>query len=91
MGEIKDFKECVVTCGSIELPYSQSRYTWSDKQGGNRIRPNIDWALVNSKWLGNMPHYSVHLLPEGVSDHSPIHVVLKSNMTQKRKAFKYCN
>lgn len=38
-----------------------------------------------------MRNYSVNFLPEGVSDHSPIHVVMKSNMTLKRKAFKYCN
>lgn len=91
MEEIEDFHDCVVQCGLMELPYSGSRYTWSDKQGSNKVWSKIGWALVNSEWLDIMPDYLVNYMLDGVSDHNPIHIALRTVVQHKRKAFKYCN
>lgn len=91
MSKITDFHKSVVECGLLELPYYGSRYTWNDKQGEYRIWSKIDWALVNMEWIDIMPDYKVKFLPEGVSDHNPIHLELKEAVKISRRAFKYCN
>ncbi|XP_070033019.1 uncharacterized protein [Nicotiana tomentosiformis] len=76
MPEIRDFQQCVTTCGLIELPSKGSRYTWSDKQGD---------------WFNTMPDFVAMFKPEGISDHFPVKIEQIKNGKNPKKPFKYCN
>lgn len=51
----------------------------------------IDWVLVNSEWIANIPDYSAHFLPEGISNHYPIRISLINDPRRKKASFKFCN
>lgn len=91
MGEIYEFHECVVDCEMIELPIQLSRYTWKDKHGSSRIDSKIDWTFVNRNWLDNTPACIANYLPEGISDHIPVCIVIVNSGRGNPSAFKYCN
>ncbi|XP_060203004.1 uncharacterized protein LOC132631444 [Lycium barbarum] len=78
-------------CGLLELPTKGSRYTWSDKQGNDRIFSKIDWVFVNTDWLNNMPAFSAQVLPEGISDHCPVKIAPLDDPRRVRQPFQYCN
>ncbi|XP_070021784.1 uncharacterized protein [Nicotiana sylvestris] len=40
--EVKDFHNCVVECGLLELPAQGNRYSWNDKHEEQRIFSKID-------------------------------------------------
>lgn len=44
------------------------------------IWSKIDQALINKGWIDIMPDYTIIFLPEGVSDHIPIHLELKTSV-----------
>nr|XP_016501377.1 PREDICTED: uncharacterized protein LOC107819740 [Nicotiana tabacum] len=75
----------------MELPTTGSRFTWNDRQRGNRVYSKIDWVFINNDWLNQMPAYGARYLPEGISDHCPIKVEQLHTKQNTSRPFRYCN
>lgn len=89
--EVVEFRYCVDTCGLIELPNQGHKYTWNDKHSDQGVFSKIDWAFINDKWLDLMPTCQAKFLPEGISDHCPIQLILENDRVRKKKSFLFCN
>nr|XP_009600461.1 uncharacterized protein LOC104095915 [Nicotiana tomentosiformis] len=89
--EVVEFNKCIEACGLIELPNQGCRYSWNDRHSDQRIYSKIDWALVNNDWLDSMPDCKAMFLPQGISDHCPVKIVLNNERHRGRKLFKFCN
>ncbi|XP_009629829.1 uncharacterized protein [Nicotiana tomentosiformis] len=91
LSEVVEFQECIDKCILMELPNNGYVYSWSDKQGINRICSKIDWVIVNGEWIDTMEQCKTYALSEGVSDHCPLVVEMIKTHARKGKAFRYCN
>ncbi|RAL42405.1 hypothetical protein DM860_017585 [Cuscuta australis] len=50
--EIKNFRDCVDSCGLEEMPMEGAYYTWSNRQmQGKRIYSRIDRTLCKIDWM----------------------------------------
>ncbi|KAH0724791.1 hypothetical protein KY284_000656 [Solanum tuberosum] len=76
--EVKDFNEFLNDTGMHELKTVGGTYTWSNGHTCSRI----DRALVNADWMLQMPTMEVTILRSGVSDHSPLKMVLDEQAWQ---------
>lgn len=47
--------------------------------------------FVNGEWMDIVIDCKVKFLPEGVSDYSPIQIIIAQNNIQAKKIFRYCN
>lgn len=59
MVEISDFHVCIEGCALLELPKKGKIYTWNDKRD-TRVFTNLDWVLINPKWLMKMPAFTAN-------------------------------
>lgn len=91
LAEVVEFRNCVNTCDLIELPNQGHRYIWNDKHSDLRVFSKIDRALINDKWLDLMLASQPKFLPEGISDHCPIQLILENDRVRKKKSFLFCN
>ena len=90
--EIKDFSNCVKVMGINELQWKGNYYTWNNKQNGNaRISSRIDRAFGNDAWMEKWGHVIVEYDNPGVSDHSPMQLMLHQGYQQVRVNFKFFN
>ncbi|KAL3635329.1 hypothetical protein CASFOL_019876 [Castilleja foliolosa] len=59
--------------GLIDLGFSGSPYTWTNKRSGiDNIQQRLDRGVANSEWITMFPRASILHLPQVGSDHSPI-------------------
>uniref|UniRef100_A0A803PE03 Reverse transcriptase domain-containing protein n=1 Tax=Cannabis sativa TaxID=3483 RepID=A0A803PE03_CANSA len=85
-------RDCMEVCEMIDLKYSDSFFTWNNKQKpDDRILSKIDRAMVNSKWSCALPDSEVVFLPELSFDHSPILVSIYRDWSSRKKPFMYYN
>ena len=90
--EIKDFSNCVKVMGINELQWKGNYYTWNNKQSGNaRISSRIDRAFGNDAWMDKWGHVILEYGNTGVSDHSPMQLMLHQGYQQVRVNFKFFN
>nr|XP_010313012.1 uncharacterized protein LOC104644632 [Solanum lycopersicum] len=81
--EIKDFSNCVKVMGINELQWKGNYYTWNNKQSGNaRISSRIDRAFGNDAWMDKWGHVILKYGNPGVSDHSPMQLMLHQGYQQ---------
>ncbi|XP_019258106.1 PREDICTED: uncharacterized protein LOC109236386 [Nicotiana attenuata] len=85
--ETKDFREVVEECNLAELPTIGRSYTWTN----SHVFSRIDRALVNDKWILNMPSRQVHVMNPGFSYHSPLGMETSVESDNKRRPFKFYN
>ncbi|KAF7843712.1 reverse transcriptase [Senna tora] len=69
---IREFKDCVDTCGLFDLGYVGQKYTWCNKRDGNLVYCRLDRFLANGEWVNSFPNSVNHHLPRIKSDHCPI-------------------
>ncbi|XP_074283135.1 uncharacterized protein LOC141607680 [Silene latifolia] len=92
VAEVKDFQECVDTCGLYDLSSTGAYFTWNNKQEGNeRVFSRIDRVLANDEWILNGPDGSITFLPEGLYDHSPCLIECWNAQIRQKSSFKYFN
>lgn len=54
----------------MDLGFNGPKFTWSNQRGINfRIWKRLDEAMVNDKWLPDMPHTGITHLPYVGSNH----------------------
>jgi exonuclease III len=72
-GSSKYFTNFVDHVGAIDLGFSGSKYTWSNKRSGwANIRERLDRGICNADWQSMFPKAGVKHLSAPNSDHIPI-------------------
>ncbi|KAH7867325.1 hypothetical protein Vadar_031984 [Vaccinium darrowii] len=67
------FKDCLDTCGMLDLGFSGSRYTWSNlRTTRGLIQERLDRCWSNAAWKFQFPNTIVRHLPRTHSDHCPV-------------------
>ncbi|KAK4708977.1 hypothetical protein R3W88_029902 [Solanum pinnatisectum] len=90
MAEIREFRNCVGSCGLQDLKFTGAFFTWCNKQiRESRVYNRIDRVLVNSDWDTMLPTSKVHYMNEGLYDHCPAIIRWEGAKQSKRKKFKY--
>lgn len=87
-----EFINTIEACGFIDIGFNGQEYTCCNHMdSSNRIWKRLDRALVNDKWLENMPHTSIYHLPSVGSDHCPLLMKMVNNQVTHIKYFKFLN
>ncbi|XP_049348974.1 uncharacterized protein LOC125813528 [Solanum verrucosum] len=87
-----EFIGVIEACGLMDLGFNGPKFTWSNQRGVNfRIWKRLDRAMVNDKWLQNMPHTSITHLPSVGSDHCPLLLEMKARPHNCIKYFRFLN
>ncbi|XP_015166827.1 uncharacterized protein [Solanum tuberosum] len=87
-----EFIGVIEACGLMDLGFNGPKFTWSNQRGVNfRIWKRLDRAMVNDKWLENMPHTSITHLPSVGSDHCPLLLEMKARPDNCIKYFMFLN
>lgn len=89
--DLEDFRDCITTCSLRDLRYTGPKFTWSNKQGPNRIFSRFDRILINGECIANYPNLEYRVLPVGISDHYPLVVHLQQVIQPKHQQFKFFN
>ncbi|KAF7827106.1 reverse transcriptase [Senna tora] len=70
---IREFRNCVESCGLVDLGFVGQKYTWRNKRGNGRIVfERLDRFLANASWVNLFPNARNTHLPGIKSDHIPI-------------------
>ncbi|KAJ3687082.1 hypothetical protein LUZ61_016246 [Rhynchospora tenuis] len=77
------FNELIEDLQLFDVPLSNRRYTWSNKQP-NPILSRLDRFLISPDWFGEHPKIVLHALPTVVSDHCPLLLRCSNFPTQSR-------
>ncbi|XP_074311631.1 uncharacterized protein LOC141647380 [Silene latifolia] len=84
LAEIRDFQQCVDSCGLYDLVTQGAYFTWNNKQEENkRVFTRIDRVLANDLWIGSGPSGIACFLPEGLFDHNPCIIRLWDETNRK--------
>ncbi|XP_024195626.1 uncharacterized protein LOC112198737 [Rosa chinensis] len=76
------FRHTMVDCGLVDMGFSGSRYTWSNKFTKERL----DRSFQSIQWRDSYPYSRTITLPPNESDHCPILVEVRSEQHHFRKA-----
>ncbi|XP_074315057.1 uncharacterized protein LOC141651237 [Silene latifolia] len=92
LAEIRDFQQCVDSCGLYDLVNQGAYFTCNNKQEENKhVFSRIDRVLANDLWIDSGPSGIASFLPEGLFDHSPCIIRLWDESARKPSYFKYFN
>ncbi|XP_065630930.1 uncharacterized protein LOC112006522 [Quercus suber] len=70
---VQMFKDCLDTCGMVDLGFHGPRFTWINKrEEGHFIQERLDRGFANSEWRSLHPEAAVHHLARTHSDHCPV-------------------
>ncbi|KAG5595027.1 hypothetical protein H5410_036259 [Solanum commersonii] len=87
-----EFIGVIEACGLMDLRFNGSRFTWTNQRGINfRIWKRLDRAMVNDRWLKDMPHTSITHLPSVGSDHCPLLMEMNARPDNHIKYFRFLN
>ncbi|KAK4733777.1 hypothetical protein R3W88_008038 [Solanum pinnatisectum] len=87
-----EFIGVIEACGLMDLGFNGPKFTWSNQRGINsRIWKRLDRAMVNDKWLQDMPHTNITHLPSVGSDHCPLLMEITARTKELIKYFKFLN
>ncbi|XP_011100436.1 uncharacterized protein LOC105178624 [Sesamum indicum] len=90
--ELKDFVDCCITLGLLDVPTTGCYYTWYSNNESNPVWCKLDRVLYNNEWLEAGLHCSAHFNPPGcLSDHSPGIVSIFGHAPTKPKPFRFFN
>lgn len=81
--------KCFNYCQLIDLGFSGSKYTWTNKRmRGALIFERPDRIVANSEWLNIYPEAHVLYLPRTHSDHCPLMRILHKNRPHTKNIFR---
>ncbi|KAG5580314.1 hypothetical protein H5410_050941 [Solanum commersonii] len=87
-----EFIRVIEACGLMDLGFNGPKFTWSNQRDINfRIWKRLDRAMVNDRWLQDMPHTSITHLPSVGSDHCPLLMEMSARTEDHIKYFKFLN
>ena len=67
------FKDCLDTCGMVDLGFYGPQFTWVNKrEEGHFIRERLDRGFANAEWRSLHPEAAIHHLARTHSDHCPL-------------------
>ncbi|KAK4707367.1 hypothetical protein R3W88_033056 [Solanum pinnatisectum] len=82
----------IEACGLMDLGFNGPKFTWSNQRGIHfRIWKRLDRAMVNDRWLQDMPHTNITHLPSVGSDHCPLLMEVNARSEDHIKYFKFLN
>ncbi|KAK4717420.1 hypothetical protein R3W88_015758 [Solanum pinnatisectum] len=82
----------IEACGLMDLGFNGPKFTWSNQRGIHfRIWKRLDRAMVNDRWLQDMPHTNITHLPSVGSDHYPLLMEVNARSEDHIKYFKFLN
>ncbi|XP_074278255.1 uncharacterized protein LOC141601848 [Silene latifolia] len=88
--ELKGFQDCVAYFGLMDIPAQEAFFTWNNKhEVGAMVFSRIDRALITDDWLDRFPDTLTTFHPEGIFDHCPFTMVLRTVVEKRRSNFKY--
>ena len=85
------FKECLDKCSMIDIGFSGSQFTWTNKRNLQAlIEERIDRFFVNPSWCLMYPEAKVVHLTSCHSDHCPVLLDLQPRIiTNRKRPFKF--
>ncbi|KAK4716315.1 hypothetical protein R3W88_014653 [Solanum pinnatisectum] len=87
-----EFIGVIETCGLLDLGFNGPRFTWSNQIGiSSRIWKRLDRAMVNDRWLQDMPHTNITHLPSVGSDYCPLLMEIQARPQDYIKYFRFLN
>lgn len=90
LSKINSFKNCLYTCGLMDLGFSGHPFTWNNRRfGKDFICERLDRAVANIEWINTFPHAKLYHLTSSTSDHSPILLDTHDESQPPRKLFRY--
>ena len=67
------FKDCLDSCGMVDLGFHGPKFTWVNKREvGRFIQERLDRGFTNIDWRDLYPEAAVHHLACTYSDHCPV-------------------
>jgi endonuclease/exonuclease/phosphatase family metal-dependent hydrolase len=89
---INAFCAHVKECGFIDLGYSGSTYTWTNKRlSTNPTYERLDHCLGNAEWCVAFPSTTIYHLLMLCSDHTPILAMVHSTRRKANCPFRFEN
>ncbi|XP_015068710.1 uncharacterized protein LOC107013272 [Solanum pennellii] len=86
------FISVIEACGLTDLGYNGIPFTWCNQKDANaRVWKRLDRAIVNDKWLENMPQTTIEHLSAVGSDHSPLLMEIVKKEDKHIKYFNFLN
>ncbi|KAL9670598.1 hypothetical protein QQ045_008151 [Rhodiola kirilowii] len=89
--QMRSFREVVQDCDLVDLGYSGTTYTFSNRRAGQfETRARLDRVFANSRWKDLFNRYEVKHLVTTVSDHFALFVDFqKRKLCVKEKLFRF--
>jgi hypothetical protein len=76
--------------GAIDLGFSDSKFTWSNRRVGlANIRERLDRGLCNADWQQVFPKAGVRHLVAANSDHNPILLDIHLDLSKGARPFQF--
>ena len=89
-GQMKDFRECLSSCGLFDLGFVGQRFTWCNgREGEKRTKLRLDRMVASESWVQRFSEASVHHFSMSISDHCLLTLYLNRRQSHKlvRKRF----
>ncbi|XP_037491657.1 uncharacterized protein LOC119369367 [Jatropha curcas] len=78
------FREVLEVCRVSDLGMVGYPFTWRSGRGRNKIEERLDQMVASDTWPRFFPNATVHNLISGTSDHSPLLLLLGTDLRTKR-------
>ena len=88
---MEDFRSCLSRVGLSDLRNTGPIFTWWDCCISSPKFKKLDRCLVNGDWLATFGGALAKTLPRGISDHSPIGILLGLHVEKVHKPFQFFN
>lgn len=89
--EIQDFSEFMEHNDIDELPRQGEFYTWSNRQGIDRVMSRIDRVFGNYEWMLHWGYVTTNYGLPFISGHAPITLQIQPPQRVRRVSFKFFN
>ena len=89
-GQMKEFRECLSSCGLFDLGFVGQRFTWCNgREGEKRTKLRLDRMVASESWIKLFPKASLHHFSMSISDHCLLTLFLHRRQPHKpvRKRF----
>ncbi|KAJ9542319.1 hypothetical protein OSB04_028825 [Centaurea solstitialis] len=89
---MEEFLECLEDSSLFDIRFQGNFFTWAQKPtSGVGILRKLDRVLVNTDFSDSFHLSSARFLPRGISDHSPVILMIKHGRIRGRLPFRFDN
>ncbi|XP_075659168.1 uncharacterized protein LOC142629059 [Castanea sativa] len=88
---VQMFKDCLDSCGMVDLGFHGPRFTWVNKREvGHFIQERLDRGFANSEWRRMYLEAAIHHLVRTHSDHCPVLLKMDNNgLSNLSRSFRF--